>query len=59
MPKVRIWAELSDEHLRRLDDEAKRRGVPVEQLVEQTVNKLIEDCERAMRDGTDHAITVC
>ena len=59
MPKVRVWAELSEEHLHHLEDEAKRRGVPVEELVEQTVNKLIEDCERAARDGTDHPITIC
>ena len=59
MPKVRIWAELSEEHLRHLEDEAQRREVAVEELVELTVNKLIEECERAAIDGTDHPITVC
>jgi len=59
MPKIQVWAELSEEHLRQLQNEADRRKVPVEQLVELTVNKLIEDCERAQRDGTDHPIVVC
>jgi len=59
MPKVHVWAELGDEHLRQLQNEADRRNVPVEQLVELMVNKLIENCERAERDGTDHAIVVC
>ena len=59
MPKVQIWAELSEDHLRHLEDEAKRREVAVEELVELTVNKLIEECERAAADGTDHPITVC
>jgi len=59
MPKVQIWAELNEEHLRQLQSEAERRNVPVEQLIELMVNRLIEDCERAERDGTDHAIVVC
>ncbi len=59
MPKVRIWAELSEEHLQLLQDEAKRRGVPVEDLVEHTVNKLIEESERSQNDGTDHPIVMC
>ena len=56
MPEVQIKAVLNEEHLRRLEDEAKRRDVPVEGLVEQLVNKLIEECER---DGTDHPILLC
>jgi len=59
MPKVRVWAKLSEEHLRQLQNEADRRKVPVEELVELTVNKLIEDCERAHEDGTDHPIVLC
>jgi len=59
MPKVRIWVELSEEHLRQLADAAQRQGVPVEELVEQTVNRLIEENERDQHDGTDHPIVVC
>jgi hypothetical protein len=59
MPKVRVWAELSEDHLRQLKDEAERRKVPVEDLVELTVKKLIEDCERAQQDGADHPIVMC
>jgi hypothetical protein len=59
MPKVQVWVELSEEHLRQLTDAAKRRGVPVEELVEQTVNRLVEENERDQRDGTDHPIVVC
>jgi 3-methyladenine DNA glycosylase AlkC len=59
MPKVRVWAELSEEHLRRLQSEAERRKVPVEHLVELTVNKLIEDCERSLENDADHPIILC
>lgn len=59
MPKVRVWAELSEDHLRQLRDEAARRNVPVEDLIELTVNKLIEDCERAQQQGDDHPIVIC
>ena len=59
MPEVQIKAVLNEDHLRRLEGEAKRRDVPVEGLVEQMVNKLIEECERAERDGTDHPILLC
>lgn len=59
MPEVQIKAVLNEEHLRRLEVEAKRRNVPVEDLVEQMVNKLIEECELAEREGTDHPILLC
>ena len=59
MPKVQIRVELSEEHLRQLNDAAKRRGVPVETLVEQTVNRLVAESERDERDGTDHPIVLC
>ena len=51
MPKVRIQAEVSAEHLRAYQDEAARRGVKVEALVEQTVNALLEELERDEQDG--------
>ncbi len=51
MPKVRIEAELSEEHLRAYASEAKRQGVKVERLVEQTVNVLLKELENEERDG--------
>ncbi len=51
MPRIRIEAELSAEHLRAYEDEAKREGVPVERLVQQTVNALLRELEQEERDG--------
>jgi hypothetical protein len=51
MPKVRIEAELSEEHLRAYQSEAARQGVTVERLVEQTVNVLLRELESEERDG--------
>lgn len=51
MPKIRIEAELSEEHLRAYEGEAKRQGVPVEVLVQQTVNVLLQELEQEESDG--------
>ena len=51
MPRIRIEAELSAEHLRAYQEEATRRGVKVESLVEQTVNALLEELEREEDEG--------
>ncbi len=51
MPRIRIEAELSDEHLRAYQDEAKRQGVSVESLVQQTVNVLLKELEQEESDG--------
>jgi hypothetical protein len=51
MPRIRVEAELSEEHLRAYEDEAKRQGVPVERLVQQTVNVLLRELEQEERDG--------
>jgi low affinity Fe/Cu permease len=51
MPKIRIDAEISEEHLRAYEGEAKRQGVTVEQLVEKTVNVLLEELEQEEKDG--------
>lgn len=56
MKKVHVWAELSEESFRAYDGEARRRGVKVEQLVEQTVNELLRELESEEREGTDHPI---
>ena len=50
MPKVTVEAELSEEHLRAYQAEARRQGVAVEALVEQTVNALIKELEREVRE---------
>lgn len=51
MPKIRIDAEITEEHLRAYEDEAKREGVPVEALVEKTVNVLLRELEQDEKDG--------
>lgn len=51
MPKIRIEAELSEENLRAYQGEARRQGVPVETLVQQTVNVLLKELEQEERDG--------
>ena len=57
MTKVRICADMPEDLYRRLCQEAERRGVTVESLVEQTVNGLIEELDQEEREGTDHLIT--
>lgn len=60
MHRVSVWAELSDEHFKAYQAEAKRRGVTVEELVQQTVNCLLRELEQEEEDGTgpDHFISV-
>lgn len=55
MPKVKIEAELSEEFFRAYERQAKRKGVKVEDLVEKTVNGLLEDLEH---EEEDHPIWV-
>jgi hypothetical protein len=51
MPRITIEAELSEEHLRAYQGEARRQGVAVELLVQQTVNQLLRELEEEERDG--------
>lgn len=51
MPRITIEAELSEEHLRAYEGEARRQGVAVELLVQQTVNQLLRELEEEERDG--------
>jgi len=46
MRKVRVWAEVSDDHFRAYECEAARQQVRVEDLVQQTVNCLLRELER-------------
>jgi hypothetical protein len=41
MRRVRVWAQLSDEAYHAYEGEARRRGVEVERLVEQTLRREI------------------
>ena len=56
MPTVRICVDISEEHFRAYPDEARRRGVSVEDLVQQMVQGLVEELDRDEREGTDHPI---
>jgi hypothetical protein len=51
MPKVTVQAELTEQHLRAYEAEARRQGVRVESLVEQTVNTLLKELEREEEDS--------
>ncbi len=51
MPTITIQAELSEEHLRAYEGEARRQGVPVALLVQQTVNHLLRELEDEEKDG--------
>ena len=51
MRKVRVWAALSDEAYHSYEGEARRRGVEVETLVEQTVNCLLQELEQEENEG--------
>jgi len=56
MPTVRICVDITEDHLRAYQGEAKRRGVSVEDLVQQMVQGLVEELDRDEREGTDHPI---
>ncbi len=58
MPKIQIWAELSDERLHDYELEARRQGVEVEKLVEQTVNVLLHEMEEEQNEGLDVPATI-
>jgi hypothetical protein len=56
MHKVQVWAELSDEIYHQYECEARRQGVDLESLVQQTVNCLLEEMEREENEGTGHIV---
>ena len=58
MTRVQIWVEVKEEHYHRYECEAKRRGVPVEALVAQTVNSLLKEFEDEERDCPDRLLTM-
>ncbi|HEX9886347.1 MAG TPA: hypothetical protein VGA70_07650 [Longimicrobiales bacterium] len=56
MPEIDVRARISDEHYRAYEAEAKRRGVPVKTLIEQTVNCLLEELEQEEKDCREAVI---
>jgi hypothetical protein len=56
MAKVQIWVEVSEEHFHRYEGEARRRGVPVEELVAHTVNSLLKEFEDEERECPDRLL---
>ncbi|MGD2069572.1 MAG: hypothetical protein PVI57_12925 [Gemmatimonadota bacterium] len=51
MRKVRVWAEVGDKHFDAYEREARRQGVPVEALIQQTVNCLLRELESEEETG--------
>ena len=56
MTRVQICIELAEAVYRAYEREAERRGVKVEELVEQTVNTLLKEVARDEEEGTDHPV---
>ena len=46
MPTVRVCVDITEDHFRAYQDEATRRGVTVEDLVQQMVQGLVEELDR-------------
>ncbi len=51
MHRIQVWAEVSERHFQAYEAEAKRRGVSVQELVEQTVNCLLRELEQEEEEG--------
>lgn len=56
MPKVTVCVELDPGRFRAFESEARRRGVSVESLLQQTVEGMLNELEREETEGTDHPI---
>jgi hypothetical protein len=56
MPKVHVWADLGDDTFLAYKHEARRRGIAVESLVEEVVNRLLEELQREHKEGSDQPI---
>jgi hypothetical protein len=57
MRRVSVWAEVSDDHFRAYKSEAERRGVAIEDLIQQTVNSLLRELEREEAEDRGHDLT--
>ncbi len=56
MHRIRVWAELSDEAYHAYEGEAQRQAVTVEELVQRTVNCLLQELERDEREDTSFIV---
>jgi len=56
MPRVNVFVELSECQFRAYIEEAARRGIDVEALVQTMVQGLVADMKREELEGTDHPI---
>jgi len=56
MPKVTVCIDLDPERYRAFASEARRRGVTVESLLQQTVEGMLGELEQEEAEGTDHEI---
>ncbi|MDH3290696.1 MAG: hypothetical protein OEO20_00320 [Gemmatimonadota bacterium] len=56
MKKVHVWAELSDDAYHAYQCEARRQDVPIEGLVEQTVNYLLQELEQDEKEDTSFIV---
>ena len=56
MPKVKVEVELTEDHYRDMTQEAERRRVTVQSLVQQMTQELVRELEQEERDGTDHPV---
>jgi hypothetical protein len=56
MPKVNVCVDLEEETYRTYREESRRRGVTVESLIQDVVNRLHRELEAEVREGADHPI---
>jgi hypothetical protein len=56
MPKVKVEVELTEDHYRDMTQEAERRHVSVQSLVQQMTQELVRELEQEEQDGTDHPV---
>lgn len=56
MPRLQVWAELSEQAYHAYEGEAQRQGVTVEELVQRTVNCLLKELERDEREDTSFIV---
>lgn len=56
MHRIQVWAELSDEAYHAYVGEAQRQAVTVEELVQRTVNCLLQELERDEREDTSFIV---
>jgi len=54
--RIQVWAELSDEAYHAYVGEAQRQEVTVEELVQRTVNCLLQELERDEREDTSFIV---